>query len=362
MTNPNRWIDLPVGDSSEPGKADSPEGSFNEKQRTGGKPRQNQQPRRDKRDIHGWIVLDKPVGMTSTHAVAIVKRLFAAKRAGHAGTLDPLASGGLPIALGEATKTVPFVMDGRKCYRFTVAWGEERDTDDTEGRVVRTSAVRPRPESISALLPRFTGVIEQVPPQYSAVKVQGERAYDLARDGEKVELQPRPVEIHKLTLVEQIDEDHSLFEAECGKGTYVRALARDIGRLLGCFGHICALRRTLVGPFGEGDMIPLEQLEALCDRAASGEGSLADALLPVETALDDIPALAVTRADAARLHRGQAVLLRGRDAPNCSGTVYVTVAGRLLALAEIGNGELIPRRVFNLTGLTARPVRNHESV
>jgi tRNA pseudouridine55 synthase len=361
MTNPNRW--LPVGDSGEPGKPGSPEGPFNEKQRTSGKPpRQNQQPRRDKRDIHGWIVLDKPVGMTSTHAVAIVKRLFAAKRAGHAGTLDPLASGGLPIALGEATKTVPFVMDGRKCYRFTVAWGEERDTDDTEGRVVRTSAVRPRPESISALLPRFTGVIEQVPPQYSAVKVHGERAYDLARDGEKLELQPRPVEIHKLTLVEQIDEDHSLFEAECGKGTYVRALARDIGRLLGCFGHICALRRTLVGPFGEGDMIPLEQLEALCDRAASGEGSLADALLPVETALDDIPALAVTRADAARLHRGQAVLLRGRDAPNCSGTVYVTVAGRLLALAEIGNGELIPRRVFNLTGLTARPVRNHESV
>jgi tRNA pseudouridine55 synthase len=320
------------------------------------------QRRREKRDVHGWVILDKPVGMTSTHAVAIVKRLFAAKRAGHAGTLDPLASGGLPIALGEATKTVPFVMDGRKCYRFTVAWGEERDTDDTEGRVVRTSAVRPRPESISGLLPRFTGVIEQVPPQYSAVKIQGERAYDLARDGEKVELQPRPVEIHKLTLVEQIDEDHSLFEAECGKGTYVRALARDIGRLLGCFGHICALRRTLVGPFGEGDMIPLEQLEALCDRAASGEGSLADALLPVETALDDIPALAVTRADAARLHRGQAVLLRGRDAPNCSGTVYVTVAGRLLALAEIGNGELIPRRVFNLTGLTARPVRNHESV
>jgi tRNA pseudouridine55 synthase len=326
------------------------------------RPERQQQRKREKRDVHGWLVLDKPVGMTSTHAVAIVKRLFAAKRAGHAGTLDPLASGGLPIALGEATKTVPFVMDGRKCYRFTVAWGEERDTDDTEGRVVRTSAVRPRPESISGLLPRFTGVIEQVPPQYSAVKIQGERAYDLARDGEKVELQPRPVEIHKLTLVEQIDEAHSLFEAECGKGTYVRALARDIGRLLGCFGHICALRRTLVGPFGEGDMIPLEQLEALCDRAASGEGSLADALLPVETALDDIPALAVTRADAARLHRGQAVLLRGRDAPNCSGTVYVTVAGRLLALAEIGNGELIPRRVFNLTGLTARPVRNHESV
>jgi tRNA pseudouridine55 synthase len=324
--------------------------------------KQGNQPRRDKRDVHGWVILDKPIGMTSTHAVAVVKRLFSAKRAGHAGTLDPLASGGLPIAIGEATKTVPFVMDGRKRYRFTVTWGEERDTDDTEGRAVRTSELRPSAEAINALLPRFTGVIEQIPPQYSAVKIQGERAYDLARDGETVELKPRPVEIHQLTLVEQIDNNRSMFEAECGKGTYVRALARDIGRLLGCFGHISALRRTLVGPFVENDMIPLEQLEALCHRAAAGEGSLADALLPVETALDDIPALAVTRADAARLHRGQAVLLRGRDAPNCSGTVYVTVAGRLLALAEVGNGELIPKRVFNLTGLTASPARNDESV
>ncbi|MFB9261821.1 tRNA pseudouridine(55) synthase TruB [Bradyrhizobium erythrophlei] len=323
--------------------------------------KQNQQPRRDKRDVHGWVVLDKPIGMTSTHAVAVLKRLFQAKRAGHAGTLDPLASGGLPIALGEATKTVPFVMDGRKRYRFTVSWGEERDTDDTEGRVVKTSEARPTADSIRELLPRFTGTIEQVPPQYSAIKVQGERAYDLARDGETVELKPRPVEIHELILVEHGDNGQSVFEAECGKGTYVRALARDMGRILGCFGHISALRRTIVGPFTERDMIPLEQLEALCNRAASGEGSLADALLPVETALDDIPALAVTRADAARLHRGQAVLLRGRDAPNSSGTVYVTVAGRLLALAEIGNGELIPKRVFNLSGLTASPTRNNGS-
>jgi tRNA pseudouridine55 synthase len=326
----------------------------------GGRHRQNNQFRRDKRDVHGWVILDKPIGMTSTHAVAVVKRLFSAKRAGHAGTLDPLASGGLPIALGEATKTVPFVMDGRKRYRFTVAWGEERDTDDTEGRVTQTSDIRPSAEAIRALLPQFTGLIEQTPPQYSAIKIAGERAYDLARDGEIVPLQPRPVEIHELSLTDQPDSSHSVFEAECGKGTYVRALARDIGRLLGCYGHICALRRTLVGPFGEDDMIPLEQLEALCDRAASGEGSLADALLPVETALDDIPALAVTRADAARLHRGQAVLLRGRDAPNSSGTVYVTVAGRLLALAEIGNGELIPRRVFNLTGLVASHGRNEK--
>ncbi|MBI5262614.1 MAG: tRNA pseudouridine(55) synthase TruB [Bradyrhizobium sp.] len=335
-----------------------------EARRVNNDPRQQQrqnQVRRDRRDVHGWIVLDKPIGMTSTQAVAVVKRLFQAKRAGHAGTLDPLASGGLPIALGEATKTVPFVMDGRKRYRFTVRWGEERDTDDTEGRVVATGELRPTAQAIEALLPRFTGLIEQTPPRYSAIKVQGERAYDLARDGEVVELAPRPVEIHHLSLVNQPDSDHAVFEAECGKGTYVRALARDMGRILGCFGHICALRRTVVGPFGENDMIPLEQLQALCNRAASGEGSLADALLPVETALDDIPALAVTRADAARLHRGQAVLLRGRDAPSCSGTVYVTVAGRLLALAEVGNGEIIPKRVFNLTGLTAGSGRNERN-
>src|SRR6202162_231402 len=404
VTTANSVIEPPIGDSDRAAEIISTDAHRDEtRPRSGKQPRQNNQPRRDKRDVHGWVVLDKPIGMTSTHAVAVVKRLFQAKRAGHggtldaravqgggalkkpigmtsphavafvkrlfqakraghAGTLDPLASGGLPIALGEATKTVPFVMDGRKRYRFTVAWGEERDTDDTEGRVTRTSEIKPSTEAISALLPRFTGLIEQIPPQYSAIKVHGERAYDLARDGETVDLKPRPVEIHYLSLLEQLDSRHSVFEAECGKGTYVRALARDLGRILGCFGHICALRRTLVGPFGEANMIPLEQLEALCDRAASGEGSLADALMPVETALDDIPALAVTRADAARLHRGQAVLLRGRDAPNSSGTVYVTVAGRLLALAKIGNGELIPKRVFNLTGLTASSARNNESV
>ncbi len=366
MTIANGEIDAKNAESNATDKNIFAEPRHDEPRRTNNdprhrQPRHNNQPRRDKRDVHGWVVLEKPIGMTSTHAVAIVKRLFQAKRAGHAGTLDPLASGGLPIALGEATKTVPFVMDGRKRYRFTVNWGEERDPDDSEGRVTRSSDLRPSADSVLQLLPRFTGLIEQIPPQYSAIKVQGERAYDLARDGEAVELKPRPVEIHELILVNHEDNGQSVFEAECGKGTYVRALARDIGRILGCYGHISALRRTLVGPFDESDMIPLEQLEALCNRAASGEGSLADALLPVETALDDIPALAVTRADAARLHRGQAVLLRGRDAPNSSGTVYVTVAGRLLALAEIGNGELIPKRVFNLTGLTASSGRNESN-
>jgi tRNA pseudouridine55 synthase len=309
------------------------------------------QRRRPKVDIHGWIVLDKPVGMTSTHAVSAVRRLTSARRAGHAGTLDPLASGCLPIALGEATKTVPFVMEGRKRYRFTVQWGEERDTDDAEGRVVETSAARPEEAAIRAALPRFTGTIAQVPPRFSAIKVEGERAYDLARDGEVVELEARPVEIGRLELVERPDAGHAVFEAECGKGTYVRALARDLGRLLGTFGHVCALRRTAVGPFGPGDMISLERLEALWHRAAAGEASLADALKPVETALADIPALAVSRADAARLQRGQAVLLRGRDAPIIRGVVYVTASGLLVALAEIDRGEIVPKRVFNLAGL-----------
>lgn len=309
------------------------------------------QRKREKRDVHGWIALDKPVGMTSTHAVAVIKRLFSAKRVGHAGTLDPLASGLLPIALGEATKTVPFIMDGRKVYRFTVRWGEERDTDDAEGRVTRTSDARPAAGAVRALLPRFTGLIQQVPPKFSAIKVEGERAYDLARDGEEVELQARPVQIDRLELTETPDADQAVFEAECGKGTYVRALARDFGRVLGCFGHVTALRRLVVGPFGAGEMISLADIEALCDRAAAGEGSLADALLPVETALDDIPALAVSMADAARLRRGQAVLMRGRDAPILSGTFYVTASGELIALAEADRGEIVPKRVFNLAGL-----------
>jgi tRNA pseudouridine55 synthase len=308
--------------------------------------------RRVKRDVHGWIVLDKPIGMTSTQAVGAVKRLYQARRAGHAGTLDPLASGCLPIALGEATKTGPFVMDGRKTYRFTVRWGEERDTDDADGQITATSTQRPSRQAVEALLPRYIGTISQVPPRFSAVKIEGERAYDLARDGERVELNPRPVEIYSLAVVNLPGPDHTEFIAECGKGTYVRSLARDMGRTLGCYGHIDALRRERVGTFGEDDMISLEQLTALCHRAATGEGNLADTLLPVETALDDIPALAVSGGDAARLQRGQTVLLRGRDAPIFRGTVYVTASGQLVALAEVDRGEIVPKRVFNLTGLS----------
>ena len=307
--------------------------------------------RREKHDVHGWVVLDKPVGMTSTHAVGAIKRLFKAKRVGHAGTLDPLASGCLPVALGEATKTVPFVMNSRKTYRFTVRWGEERDTDDAEGRISATSDERPTRAAIESVIPQFTGTIAQVPPRYSAIKVEGERAYDLARDGAELALDARPVDVHQLELIAMPDASHAEFEAICGKGAYVRALARDMGRALGCLGHIAALRRQAVGPFAENELISLEQLTAMCHRAAVGEGNLADALLPVETALDDISALAVSRADAARLQKGQAVLLRGRDAPIFHGAVYVTASGRLVALAEVDRGEIVPKRVFNLAGL-----------
>jgi tRNA pseudouridine55 synthase len=302
--------------------------------------------KRIKREVNGWLVLDKPVGMTSTHAVSVIKRLFAAKRAGHAGTLDPLASGLLPIALGEATKTVPFVMEGRKAYRFTARWGEERDTDDAEGRVTGTSPARPTADQVCALLPQFTGTIAQVPPRFSALKIDGERAYDLAREGRAVELAARPVEIDRLELVGMPDADQTVLEAECGKGTYVRALARDLGRELGCLGHVVALRRTAVGPFTEGLAKTLEALEAA---VAPDAGYVpASALLPVEAGLASLPALAVSRSDAARLARGQAVLLRGRDAPVMEGWAAVFSGGALLALAEIASGELLPRRIFNL--------------
>jgi tRNA pseudouridine55 synthase len=304
-----------------------------------------EQTKRKKRDVNGWLVLDKPVGMTSTHAVSVVKRLFQARRAGHAGTLDPLASGLLPIALGEATKTVPFVMDGRKVYRFTVRWGEERDTDDAEGRATEISAERPTAEAIRALIPRFSGLIEQVPPRFSAVKIGGERAYDLARDGEAVELAPRPIEVHHLELVETPDPDHSVLAAECGKGTYVRALARDMGRALGCFGHVTALRRTAVGPFAEQNAIALETLQRM---PPDDPMIAAAALLPVEAGLAALPALRVSSADAGRLARGQAVLLRGRDAPVMEGWVSVSAQGGLVALAQVEKGELRPRRIFNL--------------
>lgn len=295
----------------------------------------------------GWVVLDKPVGMTSTQAVARVKRLFKADKAGHAGTLDPLASGLLPIALGEATKTVSFAMDGRKIYRFTVKWGEERSTDDQEGLVTATSDSRPDRAAIEALLPQFRGEIMQAPPAFSAIKVQGERAYDLARSGEAVDLEPRPVFIARLDLVDCLDADQAVFETECGKGTYIRSLARDMGRALLCFGHVAALRRVAVGPFAEADMISLDKLTEMSHKAP-GPMAITGVLRPLETVLDGIPALAVKDAEAQRLKQGQSVLLRGANAPIAEAAVLVTWGGKPLGLCSIEQGALKPKRLFNL--------------
>ena len=296
------------------------------------------------RPVSGWLNLDKPLGMTSTTAVAVVKRLFGAQKAGHAGTLDPLATGCLPIALGEATKTVPFVMDGRKVYGFTVRWGEETTTDDAEGQPVATSDVRPTRDDIEAILGEFTGEIMQVPPAFSAIKIDGERAYDLAREGEEVILEARPIQVHRLDLVDMPDENTAVFSAECGKGTYVRAIARDMARALGSRGHVVGLRRLLVGPFEEAAMIKLDDL-----RAAHDEGGVegCDAHLDrVELALGDLAEVRLSETDAVRLRNGQSVLLRGRDAPANGETVFVTVAGTLIAIGEVERGEFHPSRVF----------------
>ena len=307
-------------------------------------PAEPRPPRPKRREVNGWLVLDKPVGMTSTHAVAVAKRVYNAKKAGHAGTLDPLASGLLPIAFGEATKTVPFVMDGRKRYRFTVTWGTETDTDDAEGSPVATSPERPGEAAILAALPMLRGEIMQTPPAFSAIKVEGNRAYDLSRAGEQVELKPRAILIHALDLAEH-GGDTSVFEAETGKGAYVRALARDLGRMLGCHGHVSALRRTRVGPFEEAQAAGVE---ALREAAAAPEGAatLAAALNPVLTALADIPQVAVERPAAGRLRQGRGVLLRGADAP-LEGIVAVTCGGSLVALARVEGGEARPERVFS---------------
>ncbi|HYH69912.1 MAG TPA: tRNA pseudouridine(55) synthase TruB [Methyloceanibacter sp.] len=299
--------------------------------------------------LDGWLLFDKPQGMTSTQAVSRVKRLYQANKAGHAGTLDPLATGVLPIALGEATKTVPYVMDGQKAYRFTVRFGAETDTDDAEGKIVETSDARPTRAEIEAALPAFTGRIMQTPPRYSALKIDGARAYDLARDEEAFELSPRAVQIDRLTLMDMPDADHCVIEAECGKGTYVRALARDLGRALGCGGHVAALRRTRVGIFTEDDSQSLEALESLAG-GEDGHQALLGVLKPVETALGDLPELSLSGPDAARLKTGQAVLLRGRDAPILSGEAYAMSKGKLVAIGEVAQGELRPRRIFNLAG------------
>ena len=307
--------------------------------------------RRRKGDaVSGWICLDKPYDLTSTHAVGRIRRLFNAQKAGHAGTLDPLATGILPIALGEATKTVAFMVDADKAYRFTIAWGRTTATYDREGETLAESDVRPTVAEVEAVLPRFVGEITQVPPIYSAIKVDGERSYDLARAGEAVELAPRTVTVHSARVAEAPDADHVTLEIECGKGTYVRAICRDLADALGACGHVSELRRTRVGCFSDKTAVTLEMLEDLGHKARQSE-----ALLPVETALDDIPELAVTEEDAFRLKQGRPIVLvprqveavKARLKPGCR-TVSAMLGGVIVALCEMRAGRLEPSRVFHL--------------
>jgi tRNA pseudouridine55 synthase len=304
--------------------------------------------------VHGWVILDKPQGMGSTQAVAAVRRIFDAQKAGHAGTLDPMATGILAIALGEATKTVPYAMDAQKAYRFTATWGESRDSDDAEGETTGTSDRRPTAAEIQALLPRFTGTLNQTPPAYSAIKVGGERAYDLARDGEQVVLAPRPVMVHEARLL-QAGPDTAEFEIRCGKGTYVRSWVRDIALALGTLGHVSALRRTRLGGWTENDAVGLDTLTPFMHSpAAFGY------LRPLSTALDGIPALAVSGPDTVRIRSGNPILIRANlfarmkdgfgDGELSGQTVYLKdEEGSPVALAEIAEGELRPFRVFNFS-------------
>jgi tRNA pseudouridine55 synthase len=302
--------------------------------------RKREQRRSARVEVNGWINLDKPVGVTSTQAVAQAKYLFNAKKAGHAGTLDPLASGVLPIAFGEATKTVSVVQDGTKAYRFTVKWGEETDTDDAEGRIVARSGLRPSPGEIAAVAPRFVGTISQTPPTYSAIKIAGERAYDLAREGAEFEIASRDIVVHRLDLVSS-EPHQAVFEAECGKGAYIRAIARDLGRALGCRGHVILLRRTRVGPFWADRGVGLEALR-------TSEQARATALSSIEAGLSELTRVPTDRAGAASLRRGQKLLLRGSAAPP-DGPSYVICLGAPVAVGVVQGGYFVSSRVFNFS-------------
>ncbi|MFY8162707.1 MAG: tRNA pseudouridine(55) synthase TruB [Brevundimonas sp.] len=300
--------------------------------------------------VNGWVCLDKPFGMGSTEAVSKVRRLFDAQKAGHAGTLDPLASGILPIALGEATKTVPFMMEAQKVYRFTINWGISTDSLDREGEITGRSDVRPGVEAVRAALPAFVGEIDQVPPQFSAIKVDGQRAYDLAREGTDFELASRRVMIHEAAVSDAPDADHVELTIRTGKGVYVRSLARDLAAVLGAEGHVSALRRERVGPFSTENAVTLDFLTDLVHRDAASEG-----LLPVATALDDIPELAVTDQDAFSLRQGRPIVLLPRQVETLKGrlrdgsrTVSAFQGQTLVALGQLRAGRLEPDRVFNL--------------
>jgi tRNA pseudouridine55 synthase len=308
-------------------------------------------------EVSGWIVLDKAEDITSTHAVSAVRRIFNAQKAGHAGTLDPLASGVLPIALGEATKTVPWLMEAEKTYLFTIRWGVSTDTQDREGKSIGESAARPSADAIRAALPAFVGQIEQIPPQFSAVKVDGERAYDLARAGETLDLQPRQVVVYEAELTGTEGEDCATFRVRSGKGFYIRALVRDLASRLGVEGHVWRLRRTSVGPFHEDDSVTLDALEDLRHKGAASER-----LKPVETALDDIPALAINGEDAFKLRQGRPIVLlphvmealkpkfrdrtiAGQDASRAALALF---EGKAVALGDVRAGQFKPTRVFQL--------------
>ncbi|MBU6497274.1 MAG: tRNA pseudouridine(55) synthase TruB [Rhodospirillales bacterium] len=300
------------------------------------------------RPLDGWLIVDKPQGLTSTDVVNRVRRWFGAQKAGHGGTLDPLATGLLPIAFGAATKTVPYVMDGTKLYHFTLRIGEARDTDDADGQVTATSPVRPSDAEFAAALPAFHGDIMQVPPAYSAIKVAGERAYDLARAGTPPALEARPARVDRFELIARPDADTAVFEVQSGKGVYMRSLARDLALACGTVGHVAALRRLRVGPFGEAQAIMLDKLQ----RAEDTPPVSPDFLLPVATALADIPALALTEAEAYGLSHGQAislVALMGRipRAADPDGGLARAMAGdRVLGLCRLEGGWLKPERML----------------
>lgn len=298
--------------------------------------------------LDGWLIVDKPQGLTSTDVVNRVRRAFDAQKAGHGGTLDPLATGLLPIAFGAATKTVPYVMDGTKLYRFTLRIGEARDTDDADGQVVATSDIRPTDDQLRAALPALTGDIMQVPPVYSAIKIAGERAYDMARDGRPPVLEARPARVDRFELIERPDADHAVFEVQSGKGVYMRSLARDVAMACGTVGHIAVLRRLRVGPFTEAQAITLDKLVHTEDTPPASP----DLLLPVSTALADIPALALTEKEAADLSHGQAislVTLMGRiprTADPAGGLVRAMAGARVIGLGRLDEGMLRPERLL----------------
>ena len=298
--------------------------------------------------LDGWLIIDKPSGITSTSVVNRVRRGFDAQKAGHGGTLDPLATGVLPIAFGAATKTVPYVMDGTKLYRFTLRLGESRDTDDADGAVTAESGVRPTDEAIRAALPAFQGDIMQVPPVYSAIKVAGERAYDMAREGRAPELAARPARVDRFDLVERVDAETAVFEVQSGKGVYMRSLARDLAAACGALGHVAALRRLRVGPFTEAQAISLDR----ATREEDTPPASPDLLLPVLTALADIPALALTESEAVRFTQGQAISLvdlMGRipDLADPDGGLARAMAGvRVIGLCRLEDGWLKPERLL----------------